>query len=118
MKKFLAVYLGSESSPKAAEWESLNKKARQERERAGVEAWQKWVMKNKKSIIDMGAPLGRTKQVDAKGVSNTKNLMTAYTIVQAKSHEAAAKLFVDHPHFTIFPGDSVEIIECLPLPGM
>jgi hypothetical protein len=22
-----------------------------------------------------------------------------------------------HPHFTIFPGDSVEIMECLPMPG-
>ena len=31
--------------------------------------------------------------------------------------EAAAKLFERHPHFTIFPGDSVEIMECVPLPG-
>jgi hypothetical protein len=37
-------------------------------------------------------------------------------IVQAESHEAAAKLFENHPHFTTFPGDSVEIMECLPLP--
>ena len=28
-----------------------------------------------------------------------------------------AKLFEKHPHFTIFPGDSVEIMECLPIPG-
>jgi len=43
--------------------------------------------------------------------------MAAYVIVQAESHEAAAKLFENHPHFTIFPGDAVEIMECLPLPG-
>jgi hypothetical protein len=42
---------------------------------------------------------------------------TANVIVQAESHEAAAKLFENHPHFTIFPGDSVEIMECLRLPG-
>ena len=44
--------------------------------------------------------------------------MTGYVIVQAESHEAAAKMFENHPHFSIFPGDSVEIMECLPLPQM
>jgi hypothetical protein len=46
-----------------------------------------------------------------------KNALTGYVIVQAESHAAAAQLFENHPHFTIFPGDSVEIMECLPLPG-
>ena len=43
--------------------------------------------------------------------------MTAYVIVEAESHEAAAEMFAGHPHFTIFPGDAVEIMECLPMPG-
>ena len=30
---------------------------------------------------------------------------------------AAAKLFENHPHFTIFPGESVEIMPVLPIPG-
>lgn len=47
-----------------------------------------------------------------------KNNLAAYLVVQAESHEAAAKLFEDHPHFTIFPGEAVEIMECLPIPGM
>jgi hypothetical protein len=38
-------------------------------------------------------------------------------VVLADSHENAAGLFKDHPHFTIFPGDSVEVMECLPIPG-
>ena len=50
-------------------------------------------------------------------VSDARNNLAAYTIVQAESHEAAAKIFENHPHFAIFPGDSVEIMECLPLPG-
>ena len=32
-------------------------------------------------------------------------------------YEAAAKLFENHPHFTIFPGESVEIMPVLPIPG-
>ena len=44
--------------------------------------------------------------------------MTGYIVVQAESHEAAAKLFEGHPHFSIFPGDSVEVMECLPIPSL
>ena len=43
--------------------------------------------------------------------------MGAYTVVRADSHEAAAKLFENHPHFAIFPGESVEIMPVLAIPG-
>ena len=43
--------------------------------------------------------------------------MGAFTVVRAASHEAAAKLFEDHPHFSIFPGESIEIMPVLPIPG-
>jgi len=118
MKNFLAIYTGVNSSRKIDEWNAMDEKSRKERERAGIDAWMKWGQSVEKHIVDNGAPLGKTKLVDSKGISDIKNLMTGYTIVKAESHEAAAKLFRDHPHFSIFPGDSVEIMECLPLPGM
>ena len=114
MKKFLAVYTGSASA--IAEWKKMDEAQRKQREAAGMEAWNKWATVNQKAIVDQGTPLGKTKLVSKKGISDTKNEITAYTIVQAESHEAAAKLFENHPHFTIFPGDSVEIMECLPMP--
>jgi hypothetical protein len=43
--------------------------------------------------------------------------MGAFTVVRAESHQAAAKLFEGHPHFTVFPGDYVEIMPVLPIPG-
>jgi len=43
--------------------------------------------------------------------------MGAFTVVRAGSHEAAAKMFEDHPHFTIFPGERIEIMPVLPIPG-
>lgn len=115
MKKFLAVYIGTEESSKG--WESLDEKTRAAREKEGIAAWRAWVGKNKKSIIDTGAPLGTTKKVGKKGISDFSNELTAYTVVQAESHQAAAELFVGHPHFTIFPGDSIEIMECLEIPS-
>ena len=83
----------------------------------GIKAWMDWGAANAAAIVDQGSPLGKTKRASAQGVSDSKNALTGYVIVQAESHEAAARLFESHPHFTIFPGDSVEIMECLPLPG-
>ncbi len=116
MKNFLAIYLGSAAA--MAQWKATGEQKRKERERAGMKQWMEWSTENGKSIVDQGSPLGKTKRINAKGVSDTKNEIAAYTIVRAESHEAAARLFLDHPHFTTFPGDSVEIMECLPIPDM
>jgi hypothetical protein len=67
--------------------------------------------------VDNGAPLGKTKLVTKDGIADHRNNLTAYTVVKAESHEEAARMFVGHPHFTVFPGVGVEIMECLPMPG-
>ena len=78
----------------------------------------KWMNDNKASILEGGAPLGKTKRADASGISDTKNSIGGYSIVQAETHDAAAKLFGrDHPHVQM-PGAWVEILEIMPLPGM
>ena len=84
---------------------------------AGITAWHAWVERHKAAIVEMGAPLGKTKAVSPDGIADVRNAMTGFTIVRADSHEAAAKMFENHPHFTIFPGDGVEVMECLPVPG-
>ena len=116
MKKFCAIYIGTPAGRE--KWNKLDEATRKQREEQGMKGWHDWVTKNKAAIVDNGAPLGKTKRVDAKGITDTSNQMAAYTIVQAESHEAAAKLFENHPHFTSFPGEAVEIMECLPIPGM
>ncbi len=118
MKTFLAVYIGTLNSPAHEVWKELSETAQAEREQSGTAAWVSWVKKNQSAIVEVGSPIGATKKVNREGISDFVNSITAYTVVQAASHEAAAKLFVNHPHFTIFPGDSVEIMECLPLPIM
>lgn len=62
--------------------------------------------------------MGTTKKVSAKGIEHIANEMGAFTVVNAASHEEAAKLFENHPHHTIFPGDRVEVMPILPVPGM
>jgi hypothetical protein len=115
MKNFLAIYLGS--APSRERWEKLDEATRKDRMNAGMKAWGNWVDTHKASIVAMGGPLGKTKLTSAQGVADTRNAMTGYTVVQAETHDEAARMFEKHPHFTIFPGDSVEIMECLPIPG-
>jgi len=80
-------------------------------------AWRAWVDKHQGAIVAMGGPLGKTKKVDQGGVADIANQMGAFTVVRAGSHDAAAKMFEGHPHFAIFPGESVEIMPVLPIPG-
>jgi len=115
MKNFLAVYLGTPAAMSG--WNSLPESVRSQRQAAGIEAWHEWVDRNKDRIVEVGAPLGKTKSVSKAGVADTRNSMTAFTVVRAESHEEAARLFENHPHFTIFPGEAIEIMECLPIPG-
>ena len=115
MKKFMAIYLGSANAMTG--WEKLTEAERNQKQAAGMKAWGDWMATHQKSVVETGGPLGKTRKVNSQGVSEIRNLMSGYVVVQAESHDAAAKLFLNHPHFTIFPGDSVEVMECLPIPG-
>jgi hypothetical protein len=114
---YLAVFLGSKTSPKMAAWNALPEAERKTREQQGIAAWKAWVEKHQGAIQAMGGPLGKTKKVDAAGTADISNQMGAFTVVRAASHEAAAKMFENHPHFAIFPGETVEVMPVLPIPG-
>jgi hypothetical protein len=114
---YLAVFLGSKTGPRRKAWDALPEAERKAKEREGIAAWQAWVKKHESAIAGMGGPLGKTKKATRKGIVDASNEMGAYTVVRAESHEAAAKLFENHPHFTIFPGDRVEVMPILPVPG-
>lgn len=114
MKNYLAVFLGSAASMDA--WKALDDNERRRREQAGMQAWGQWVERYRAVIVDGGSPLGRTKRITAQGVADVRNELAAWTVVSADSQEAAARMFEGHPHFSIFPGDAVEVMECLPMP--
>jgi hypothetical protein len=114
---FLAVFTGGKNSAKMAAWNALAESERNAKMQKGMAAWKAWVEKHHAAIVAMGGPLGKTKKVDSEGVADITNLLTAFTVVRAPSHEAAAKMFEGHPHFSIFPGEAVEIMPVLPIPG-
>ena len=90
-----------------AAWNALPEAERNAKMQKGIAAWKAWVEKHKAAIVGMGGPLGKTKKISDRGIEDISNMLSAYTVVRAESHEAAARMFEKHPHFTNFPGDSV-----------
>lgn len=115
MKRFLAIYRGEPS--RLGAWNELSKEEQARRTQLGMESWGKWMQDNQSHVIDPGGPLGKTLQVNRAGVSPTVNKDCGYVIIEASTHEEAARKFLNHPHFSVFPGENVEIMECLPIPG-
>ena len=114
---YLAVFLGSKTSPRRAAWDALPEDERRAKQQEGMAAWKAWVEKHHAAVSAMGGPLGKTKKITGRGIEDVSNETGAFMVVRAESHEAAARLFEKHPHFTIFPGESVEVMPVLPIPG-
>jgi len=111
MKKFLVLYKASNSA-----FEQM-KKSTPEQQKAGMEAWMTWSKKAASSIVDMGAPLGKSIRVTPTGQSPVTNDLGGYSILQAESKEALAETLKGHPHF-MMPESSIEVIELMAMPGM
>ena len=113
MKKFMVLYMAP-----GAEFEEWMKGVTPEQQKSSMDAWMAWMNTNKASVVDHGGRLGKTVRVEAGGARDARNELGGYSLVQAESHEAAAKLFgKDHPHLQ-WPGAWIEITEIMPVPGM
>jgi hypothetical protein len=107
MAKFMAIYTGTPGARAQPDGAAIAR---------GMQAWGDWMTRHASQIVDAGGPLGNTKRVSASGVAEVQNGLAGYVVVEAEDHAAAAKLFEDHPHFSIFPGDGVDVMPCLPIP--
>ena len=83
-----------------------------------MQAWHEWMEKYNEQIVVAGEPLGKTKEMSKEGIRELKNNLCGYVIVTAENHDTAVSMFKEHPHFSIFPGKAVEVMECLKIPGM
>ncbi|MGA7180134.1 MAG: hypothetical protein WBX11_11160 [Thiobacillaceae bacterium] len=113
LKKFLVLYLIP--APVMDEWAKTNPEKRKVAEEKMRAAWGEWMATHSKMFVSTEAA-GKTKQVTSTGVSDTRNDIMLYSIVEAESHEAAAKSFANHPHLQI-PQSSIEIMEIRPIEG-
>ena len=77
----------------------------------GLEAWTAWAARAGEAVVDLGTPL---EVVDAGG--DAGDPIGGYSILQAESAEALAKVLDDHPHSET--GGTIETLEVLAVPGM
>ena len=111
MAQFLAVYTGSPDRPMGGPGDMDPAEIGR-----GMDAWGRWMEDNADRIVFAGGPVGKTKKTSRAGVQDIRNLLTGFTIFTADSHEEAAQLFLNHPHFSIFPGEGVEVMEIMAIP--
>jgi len=114
-KRFLVTYLTPASV--IDDWKKTDPNTRKAAEGKMQADWKQWMSDHAKIFADVGAGVGRTKRVTTRGTSDGRNDIMLYSVVEADSHEAAAKSFEGHPHLQI-PQSSIEIMEIHALPGM
>ena len=110
---YLAVFTSNKTGPRWQAWYAMTEEEQRATDEKGLAAVQAWDAAHKDAIVYEGGPLGPTKRTSAEGVADVVNELTVFVVVRAASHEAAAKMFEGHPHFTIFPCDAVEVMPLL-----
>jgi len=94
----------------------LPEEVRKAQEKDLTEKWSAWSAAHNSAIKETGGA-GKTKRVTESGIEDTKNDIMMYSIVEADSPEAAAKVFEANPHLTI-PGAWIDVMPMNQLPGM
>ena len=107
LKKFLILYLVP--TDVMAEWAKTDPATRKPAEEKMRAEWGRWMDEHAK-MITLTEAAGKTKAVTAAGIGDIKNEIMLYSIVEAATHESAAKAFANHPHLTI-PQSSIQVME-------
>ena len=111
MKKFLVLYMAPASVMQ--EWMKLPEAERKVAEDKMKGEWQVW-MQEHAAMIKETAGAGKAMRITKEGAMDAANEIMLYSIVEAESAEAAAKIFEGHPHLGI-PQASIEIMPANPM---
>jgi hypothetical protein len=108
MAKFMILYRSSTS----ARDQMAN--ATPEQMKAGMDAWMVWAAKAGDAVVDLGTPLAPATHV---GSAASAADFAGYSILQAASAAEIAGILDGHPHLEM-PGNSIDVLEMLAMPGM
>ena len=95
------------------EWSKVDPEQRAASERDLRAQWQQWDDAHASMLLSTEVG-GKTKNVTAQGVSDTRNDIVICATVQAESHDAVAQAFQSHPHLQI-PNASIQIMALRPM---
>jgi hypothetical protein len=78
-------------------------------DKAGLKAWKEWAKRNAAAIVATDVMVGKARRVTRSGIADAWNQIAGFLVVEA-ADIAAAGLFQDHPHITVFPGDGMPVV--------
>lgn len=116
MPYFLAAYT---IQPEAvARFRAMPKADQDAVDATGLTQWQDWEERHAAALPNKGGMVGKTLRVTTSGIAPATNTFCGYVIVEAENIEAAAEIFRDHPHISVFPGDGIDIMPFLAGPDL
>lgn len=115
MAHYLAVLTMTRAD--LAKFRAMPKEEQDAVDAKGLPLWKEWEERNAAFLPDLGGMVGKTVRVSREGIAPAVNDICGYVVVEADSIEAAAEIFVDHPHITTFPGDGIDIMPFLTGPA-
>ena len=95
------------------QWKQVDATEREASEKKMMQDWAAWSTAHAAMIVSTEVG-GKTKNVLASGVSDTRNDIVLYSIAQGDSHEAVGQAYQSHPHLQI-PNASIQVMEIKPM---
>lgn len=114
LKKFMVFYLIPLETMN--DWKKVDPEFRKSSEEKMKQEWAAWMQKNSSMILSTEVG-GKTKSVVANGVTDMRNDIILFSLVQGESHDAVAEAFQKHPHLQI-PKASIQVMEVMPMGPM
>ena len=108
MPRFVAVYTMTPEDHAA--FRARPKSEQEAIDKVGLKAWEEWGKRKAAAIVATDVMVGKTRRVTKSGIADAQNQIAGFLIVEAADIAAAAGLFQDHPHITIFPGDGIDVM--------
>jgi hypothetical protein len=108
MPRFVGVYTMRPED--VAAFRARPKSEQEAIDKAGLKAWEEWRKRNAAAIVATDVMVGKTSRVTKTDIVDAQNQIAGFLIVEAADITAAAGLFQDHPHITVFPGDAIDVM--------
>jgi hypothetical protein len=108
MPRFVAVYTMKPED--LAAFRARPKSEQEAIDKVGLKAWEEWSKRNAATIVATDVMVGKTRRVTKFGIADAQNQIAGFLIVEAADIAAAAGLFQDHPHITVFPGEGIDVM--------
>jgi hypothetical protein len=106
-KQFLVSFLIPQAT--LAQWETVDPVVREKSERQMMLDWAAWCEQHAAMIVSTQVA-GKTKQVINQHVSDIRNDIVVFAVMQGESHDQVAQILSAHPHLQI-PNSSIDVME-------